>query len=626
MGSVCKLGLWLLVIVVNSYGKQSLSKEKIISNYKRLIFNEGINAFSYEYHTDARMYKPDGNTLEEYEPYDFVIVGAGVTGCLLANRLSEISDWKILLLEAGDYGDNEIMPIPGLFGLKLLSDYNWGYVTTPQTHICLGMKDQKCTLPRGRGVGGTTLINSLQYTRANPENFNQWSKMLNDPSWSYENMLDYFKKSENFQWTNPEAPVDLSYHGTNGPLTVEHAVIHHPLTNLFLDANRDLGINITDYNSPSQIGASVTQLYTNKGRREDMGSIFVTPFLERRNLKVLTGSYVTKVVINKESKIAESVIFTKGGKTYNVRANKEIIISGGAITSPQILMLSGVGPKRHLEDVGVDVIQNLEVGSRFKEHALTGNLYFSSNLSTPIESIEDQLRDFLNNTGSLTSASTLSQSVGFYNLEKRDGHLPNVAMFIDTHQTSIFEQKILKWKDDYYETLSNIKLGNPFRFMILHMTTKSDGTIRLKSNDPFDYPLINPNLLTDQRDRTQVYRAIKFLFKMIETPTFKKFNLKFATPTLAACNHCKYNSKKCWECFMKELTMPGYHPMSSCPMGADPSKGAVVDNNLKVFGVNKLRVADASVFPGPISGYPSINCLVIGEKLADVIKKEYGVI
>ncbi|XP_050500799.1 glucose dehydrogenase [FAD, quinone]-like [Diabrotica virgifera virgifera] len=491
--------------------------------------------------------------------------------------------------------------------------------------MILGMEDQKCVLPRGKGVGGTTLVNSLQYVRANPENFNQWSRMLNDPSWSYENMLDYFKKSENFHWTNPEAPVDLSYHGTNGLLTVEHAIINNPLTDLFLDANRDLGINITDYNSPSQVGASITQLYTNKGRREDMGSIFVKPFLERRNLKVLTGSYVTKVVINKETKIAESVMFTKGGKTYNVGANKEIIISGGAIASPQILMLSGVGPKRHLEDVGVDVIQNLEVGTRFKEHALTTNLYFSSNLSIPIEPMGDQLRDFLHHTGSLT-ASTSSQSVGFYNFENRDGHLPNVAMFIDTHQTNLFEKNFLKWKYEYYKTLSNIKLSTPLRFMILHMTTKANGTIRLKSNDPFDYPLINPNLLTNQEDMLEIYRAINFLFKIIETPTFKKYNLKFATPTLAACNHCKYDTKKCWECFMKELTMPGYHPMSSCPMGADPSGGAVVDNNLKVFGVNKLRVADASVFPGPISGYPSMNCLVIGEKLADVIKKEYGVI
>ncbi|CAH1115147.1 unnamed protein product [Psylliodes chrysocephalus] len=616
----------IIIILIFIYGNVifAQSNSNTVQYLQEILIDSFINIANYDFPTDAKHFKATKEPIEEYGTYDFIIIGAGISGSVIANRLSEIQQWRILLIEAGIFSDDDLMKIPSVFPLKIFSDYNWGFRTVPQKNACLSVTNHACLVPRGKGVGGTTLINSLQYSRANPENYNQWARILHDSSWSYKNILKYFKKSENFHWTNTKAPVDLKYHGKEGLLHVQHKVPDHPLNDLFIEANKQLGYDITDYNSETQIGGSIIQLFTNNGTREDMGTIFITPFLDRPNLKVLTQSYVTKIEIDKETKTAKSVLFTNNGKTYRARANIEVILSAGAISSPQILMLSGVGPKKHLQDLEIDLIEDLEVGSSLKEHTLLSHLWFMSNLSIPTETINQQLSDFLKGYGSLTSANTQAQGLGFYNVNNKTSTVPNVAIFLDYSEISVIEQQFFGLDEETFESLKKIG-SHPIRFLLIHLNPKSEGTIRLKNKSPFEYPLIDPMLLSDSsgKDLKAMYNGIQQIFKLSQTPAFKKINLKFDNVPLPTCKNIQFNSQEYWYCYLKQLTMTGYHPMGTCPMGINTSTGAVVDSNLKVFGIKKLRVADASVFPTPIAGYPSMTCLMIGEKISDIIKEEY---
>lgn len=266
--------------------------------------------------------------------------------------------------------------------------------------------DQQCIVPRGRAIGGTSVLNELVYSRGNKIDFNRWAVWVNDSSWSYNNVLDYFKKSEDFHNTNPEAPFDAEYHGEGGPLENTFHVPPSNMTELFLVASAELGYNITDYNGKDQLGSTILQINTKNGKRLDEGSAFISPALSRNNLEVLNGSFVTKIEINNETKEANAVIFTRNNKTYIARVNREVILSAGAIGSPQLLMLSGIGPKRHLEDLGIPVVRHLLVGNTLRDHMFCG-VSFSSNVSQPSETLAEQIEEFLNGTGPLAIANAI---------------------------------------------------------------------------------------------------------------------------------------------------------------------------------------------------------------------------
>ncbi|CAH1115145.1 unnamed protein product [Psylliodes chrysocephalus] len=510
--------------------------------------------------------------------------------------------------------------------LNVFSDYNWGFKTVPQTTACLCTNDHTCPVPRGKGVGGTSLINSSQYVRANQENFDLWSKILHDSSWLFTNVYKYFKKSENFTWNNFEAYADLKYHGTEGLVHSQHKLPSHPLNNVFLLANHQLGYLISDYNSDRRIGGSILQLYTDNGKRDDLGTAYITPFLYRSYLKVLTESYVTKIEIDITTKTAKSVLFTNGGSTYRVRARIEVILSAGAISSPQILMLSGIGPKEHLKDMKIDLIEDLQVGSHLKDHALGNPFLFSSNLTIPVESLVQQIAEYLEGFGPLTSSGTQAQAIGFYNVNCKNCTVPNIAIFSDAGEVTVQEKRFQNLNDECFESFTKNPKANSVRFFFLLLNTKSSGTIRLKSKNPFDYPLIDPRLLSDSCDEDirAMYLGVKQIFRLAETLSFKSINLTFAGEPLPACRDFKFKSKQYWYCYLRHVVQTAYHPMCTCPMGINKYTGSVVDSNLKVFGVQNLRVADASVFPTPIAGYPTANCVMIGEKISDVIKKEYS--
>uniref|UniRef100_A0A6P7GLX7 Glucose dehydrogenase [FAD, quinone]-like n=1 Tax=Diabrotica virgifera virgifera TaxID=50390 RepID=A0A6P7GLX7_DIAVI len=594
-----------------------------IKHYEDIIEKGIKDSANHKAPKDASIYKARKKPIKTFGSYDFIVIGGGVTGSVIASRLSERKDFKVLVIEAGNFTDNGIIQFPGLFQYSLSSSYNWAYKSIPQTTACLGAENKVCDIPRGRGIGGTSLINGLVSSRGHPDDYNTWAKILNDNSWNYSKVLPYFKNSENFHWTNKKAPVDPKYHGTKGLLNVQHKVPNVIYNDIFLDANKELGSDIIDYNSNRQQGASIFQLFNNNGKRQDLGSAFIIPFLNRTNLKVLTQSYVIKIEISKRTKTVKGVLFTKGGYTYRAKAKKEVILCAGAIASPQILMLSGIGPKKHLKDIKIPLIKNLEVGTRLRDH-LDIKLLFSGHIIIPKQNITQQLQDYLKGSGTLTALS-YTQGVAFHETKNRTRKgVPNLEIIMDVEHKPSPAKSVSLSEHSMNEVLwSNNTLG--LSFTAIHTDPKSTGTLRLKSRNPFDYPLINPNLLSDSEnnDIDELYQSIQLIFKLSDTKAFQRIKLKYMSKPLPVCSHLKFKSKDYWYCFLRQMTTTALHPMSTCPMGRSPKQGAVVDSNLKVFGIKRLRVADASVFPISTTGHPCVPCIMIGEKISDYIKYHY---
>ncbi|XP_018566890.1 glucose dehydrogenase [FAD, quinone]-like [Anoplophora glabripennis] len=606
----------------------SCSMEHTIEYYESLIEANQKSSDKYELPKDARMYEPlepDARSLD-FGTYDFVIVGAGSTGTVIANRLSEIGEWKILLLEAGTFG-NDFTQIPSMGLYAALSNYGWVFRSTPQKTACLGTINQTCPYPRGKGVGGSSLINGLVYARGHPMDFDRWAEMGN-PGWSYEEVLPYFKKSEDFHWTNPEAPVNMAFHGKGGFLSVEYNLPESPHLKAFLNANQELGYHLTDYNTPEQIGVSQNQHNTRNGRRADGGSSFILPILKRKNLKIMTDSYVTKIIINDTTHMAEGVLFSHQRKMYKVQARYEVIISAGAILSPHLLMLSGIGPEDHLNALGIPVIQHLEVGTTLRDHSLFHGLKFASNVSIPSRSLSEYVEDYLRGVGPLTIMGP-NEGVGFYRSKFEDiPNYPDIEIAIlSPNATSKILDRIFLWNQDIYESMwGGTDITSSFTVYVINLRQQSVGTVRLESKSPYDYPVIDSNFLSDRdnRDIQVLYEGIKLVLNLTSTKAFQKIGTKLQTKPLPACKNFAPFSEEYWHCSLRQLTFNIYHPVGTCPMGPNMEKGDVVDSNLKVHGMRKLRVADASVFPFTLSGHPNAPCVMIGEKVSDLIKLEHG--
>lgn len=486
----------------------------------------------------------------------------------------------------------------------------------------LGNKDKICSLPRGKGVGGSSLINCAFYSRGNKKDYDRWANLLNDPGWSYENILPYFKELENFTATNPYVPIDVEYHGYDGPLQMTQGIQDLNISSNIMRGGQELGYNITDYNGEEEIGFSVLQFFTKNGRRYDPGMAFIEPIRNRNNLVVLDRSYVTKIKINTDSKEAEGVVFTRDNNTYIARNRKEVILSAGAFSSPQLLMLSGIGPQEHLESLGIPVIENLPVGKNLHDHTITF-VIFSSNITNLTESMEKSVRDFLKGEGSLTVSFPIS-AISFLQspLQKIDNY-PDIELVYSNLSNYALAQKFFGWTDETLNAISG-KSNNTFVTFLTPAHPKSKGSVILKSSNPFDYPIIDSNILSNIEDMEVLYENVQFALKMTDTDAFRRMNISLAIDRFPGCNHLKSLSKEWWWCYIRHTTGTGFHPLSSCLTGTGPKTG-VVDKNLKVFGIERLRVADGSVIPFMIAGHPNYACNMIGARVSDIIKVSYNV-
>ncbi|XP_048006571.1 glucose dehydrogenase [FAD, quinone]-like [Leguminivora glycinivorella] len=545
------------------------------------------------------------------ETYDFIVVGAGAAGCVVANRLSAIPEWKVLLLEAGPE-EPEITSVPSLSTALLNSNLDWRYKTMPSNIACLAFPNQQCSWPRGKLMGGSSSINSFVYVRGNKLDYDDWAARGN-PGWSYNEVLPYFKKSER---NLNIGKVDPAYHGSNGDLAVSFFPYVDDPSTMITEAFNENGLPITDCNADQQYGTLQAQATSEQGQRASTNREFIKPIrYKRKNLTVRPESEVIKILFD-ENKRASGVQYIKNGQLFTAYATKEVIVSGGSINSPKLLMLSGVGPKDHLNDLNIPVVADLPVGDNLHDHVTFNGLVVAlSNKTATTVNQQEIIEDILKYKKMKVKRGPLSgngpvNSISFYLTEPK---LPAPDIQVQVNNCN--------WKEYIREPVNYESLAIfPTAFYngviprVMNNVPLSRGRLRLNASDPYGDPLIWAGYLSDTRDLEVLIKGVKRVLALENTHAFRSRGAYFVKIPLPACKHLVWGTYSYFECLARSYTSSTYHPVGSCKMGPAWDPTAVVDPRLRVYGVKGLRVIDASMMPQVIRGNTNAPSIMIGER------------
>lgn len=527
--------------------------------------------------------------------FDYIIVGAGASGCVLANRLSENPNNKVCLLEAGPADNDFFIKIPaGIIAMMRSNSRNWRYWTEPQK----ALNNRKVYIPRGKTLGGSSSVNAMCYTRGHKVDYDHWES-LGNKGWGYKDVLPLFKRSENYE---PEG--DMEYHGKGGPVNISELPYQHKISDVFVEAGVQAGYpKNDDFNGATQEGVGLYKVFQKNGQRHGAAAGYLHPVMDRPNLTVMTNAPVNRVLF--DGKRAVGVEISHNKRIKRIEGN-EVILSGGAINSPQILKLSGVGPKAELEAHNIDLVHDLPgVGENLQDHP---DILIVRKTKRPSSTLALSLRVvlargpkglfdyFIRGKGIFTT--NVAEGGGFVK-SRPEEEVPDLQYHLSCVRL-----------ENHGLDLS-FSIGHGYSGHVCILRPKSRGNITLRDANPRSPAKIDPNLLGHPDDFEGMLRGVKTVRKIFEQKAFDDFAGDEIFPGKDVQTDDELRQ------FIREKGDNIYHPVGTCKMGHDDM--AVVDDELKVHGIEGLRVVDASIMPTLIGGNTTACCLMIGEKASDMI-------